>query len=62
MLIGLTIDSIRSYTESKRMPSRMLDNDPFQDMELTVEPGYGLTGFRSVLNSSINSAITTSIQ
>lgn len=54
MLIGLTIDSIRSYTESKRVPSRMLDNDPFQDMELIVEPGYGLTGFRSVLKHTIN--------
>lgn len=48
MLINLTIDSIRSYTENKILPSRMLENDSFQDMELIVEPDYGLIGFRGV--------------
>lgn len=48
------IDSIRSYTESKRLSSRMLENDPFQDMELIVEPGHDLTGFRSVLKQNLN--------
>ncbi len=48
MLIQLTIESIHSYQENKRVPSRMMEGDPFFDMELTVEPGYGLTGFHSV--------------
>lgn len=48
MLIQLTIESIHSYKENKRVPSRMMEGDPFFDMELTVEPGYGLTGFHGV--------------
>lgn len=58
MLIQLTIDSIRSYTENKRVPSRMLENDPFLDMELIVESGYGLTGFRGVIKDTKNSKST----
>jgi len=52
MLIGLTIDSIRSYKENKRLPSKMMENDPFLEMELIVEPGYGLVGFQGVPKST----------
>src|SRR5262249_41039447 len=53
MLIQLTIDSIRSYKENKRVPSRMMEGDEFFEMELTVEPGYGLTGCRGVPKQTI---------
>ena len=34
--------------------SHIAYNDSFQDMELILEPDYGLTGFRSVLKRTIN--------
>lgn len=52
ILIQLTIENIRSYKENKRVPSRMMEDDPFFEMELTTEPGYGLTGFQGVLKRS----------
>ncbi len=52
LLIQLTIKGIRSYKENKIVPSRMLEGDKFCDMELTVDPTFGLIGFRSVIKKN----------
>ena len=47
-VIQSAMDGIRSYTESKIVQGRLHgeENDPIP-VELTVQEGYGLTGFRS---------------
>lgn len=49
IIIALTHNGIRAYKISKKVKSRMLENDPDQEMILTVDPQFGLTGFQSVI-------------
>lgn len=46
-VIDKTIQSIRSYKESKIIKGRFGPNDSWMDIELTVDAKWGLTGFRS---------------
>jgi hypothetical protein len=46
--IGLIQKYMRSYKEEKVVKARILHNDEVDDMLLTIKPGYGLAGFRSL--------------
>jgi hypothetical protein len=46
-VIKKTIQSIRAYKEPKIIKGRFGPNDSWMDLELTVNPEWGLTGFRS---------------
>jgi hypothetical protein len=46
-VIDKTIESIRSYKESKIVKGRFGPNDSWMDLQLTVNPNWGLTGFKS---------------
>jgi hypothetical protein len=48
ILVQLTREGILSYKENKRISSRMEVN-PLFEVELLVDPDYGLQGFHSVL-------------
>ncbi|RYZ90124.1 MAG: hypothetical protein EOP04_04875 [Proteobacteria bacterium] len=49
-LISFVQSSIASYEANKTVKTRFYgDNAPFGEMELTTNPGHGLTGFRSPL-------------
>lgn len=46
-VIDKTIESIRSYKESKIVKGRFGPKDSWMDLELTVDAHWGLTGFKS---------------
>jgi hypothetical protein len=46
--IGLIQKYMRSYNEEKVVHACILNSDEVEDMLLTIRPGYGLSGFRSL--------------
>jgi hypothetical protein len=46
-LFGLILDSTHSYTQDKIVKGRFSHDESYVDIQLTTDPNYGLTGFRS---------------
>ncbi len=55
-VIAKTIQSIREYKESKILKGRFAADESMMDLELIVDPKWGLTGFRSYNRSTPNEA------
>jgi len=45
--INITLDNIRSYKKDKLVKGRLAADGGYIDIQLTVEKGYGLTGFKT---------------